>query len=298
MQIQKFTCLILLFFGLVMPAHVSFAMENNPITASESQEPDKQEKSINPWRLAAKIAVGSAGSLYAHHVLEYISTFAHEHGHGIAGGNPDYFIELTPTKNPLMPWKGACFGGNGSFTTIIAGPLAGICTTYIQCIALETLKGYLHGSSLKESAQQGLHQPFLFLSQLRQTVKDYCSYMVNTADTEITEPSWSQVFLNSLMFLRCGRIIGETIYGLMPYSFEGGNGDGEKIWKMMLGQKCPTFKADLMTLTCGVLLVPSFCAMADILTIWNNRNKPTEEDNATTASNGQEQSKDFVYNTI
>jgi len=279
------TYFLFLLLGLSIPLQTSCATENDNAlkdTATETSqvEQDKLEKAkINPWRLAAKMAVGTAVSLYAHYLLEYITVCAHEHGHGLAGGDPNYTIAVNPTSNPIQPWHGVCMGGVSSFFSIAAGPLAGLCATYLQCITIETLKGYMQGKSLKESAQHGLRHPFLFFSKAKQTAKIYCSSALNKkSDKEISEPSWSSVVLNSLMLLRCGRMTGESIYGLMPYRYEAGQGDGERLWKMIFGDNCPTFKANLPALTLMIMYIPY--AMG-ALEAWRLENKDKNLENTT-----------------
>jgi len=228
----------------ITPKTDSNIVNNEQITTPAAEDSDTEKITINPWRLAAKVAVGGAVSLYAHRLLEYIAVYVHENGHGVAGGDPNYTTEVIPSGNLLAPWNGVCRGGVSSFFSIAAGPLAGLCARYLQCIAIETLDGYMHGKSLKESAQQGLRHPFLFFSQAHQTAKKYCVYALNKkTDKQISEPTWSSAITHSLLFLTCGSMIGEFIYGLTPYNmqYQGVNGDGERLWKMVFGDNCPTF---------------------------------------------------------
>ena len=236
------------------------------ITNPAVKENNAEKATINPWRFSAKVAIGAAVSVCAHYVLEYMATYVHEHGHGLTGGNPNYTIEVIPSGNLLGPWHGACHGTHGSFLSIAAGPIAGLCARYIQCMAIETLDGYMQGKSLKESAQQGLRHPFLFFSKAKQTAKNYCSYALNKeTDEQISEPTWSSVMLNCLLFLRCRSLLGEFTYGLMPYShpLANGNGDGERLWRMLFGNNCPTFNPDLKTFTLGILSAPYLLGMLE-----------------------------------
>lgn len=242
----------------ITPKTDSNIVNNEQITTPAVEENNTQKTTINPWRLAAKIAVGGAVSLYAHYLLEYITVYIHEHGHGITGRDPNYTTEVVPSGNLLAPWNGICNGGVSSFFSIAAGPLAGLCARYVQCIAIETLDGYLNGKSLKESAQQGLRHPFLFFSKAQQTGKKYCAYALNkNTDKQISEPTWSSVILHNLLFLRCGSMIGEFIYGLTPYNmqYQGIDGDGERLWKMVFGDNCPTFSCrNLPVFVLGIMI--------------------------------------------
>lgn len=168
------------------------------ITTPAVKENNTEKAAINSWRLAAKVAIGGAISLCAHYVLEYIAVYVHEHGHGLARGNTNYTVEMKQSGHPLCPWNGVCHGDASSFLITAAGPLAGLCGRYLQCIAIETLDGYMQGKSLKESAQQGLRHPFLFFSKAKQTAKKYYSYALNKeTDKQISEPTWSSVVLHS-----------------------------------------------------------------------------------------------------
>lgn len=277
------TYFFFLFLGLIIPLQTSHAIENgntrkDATTQTSSAESDDAEKTkVNPWRLAAKVAIGGAVSLYIHLRLEYIAVYAHENGHGLTGGNPNYAIKIIPSGKLLGPWYGACYGTNGSFLSIAAGPLAGLCARYIQCIAIETLHGYIQGKSLKESAQEGLQHPVLFLSKAKQAVKNFCLHALNKkTDEQISEPTWSSVMLNGLLFLRCRSMLGEFTYGLMPYSHPKakGNGDGERLWRMIFGSNCPTFKADLTTLTLGIMAAP--CLLGMLEAWWESENEDTD----------------------
>src|ERR1700733_7536963 len=115
---------------------------------------------------SAKLATVCAAALSGHYALEYISTFAHEHGHGIASGDK-YTVTMIQNHNILEPWNGITHftTDKKSFLKTFAGPLTGLTITYAQCIALTMLDGYLDDKTLSQSFYKGLNFPISFFTE-------------------------------------------------------------------------------------------------------------------------------------
>lgn len=137
----------------------------------------------------------------------------------------------------------------------VTGPFAGIFTTYVQCIGIELLNGFIHNRPLKESLVKGIRFPFSFFSDAYKTGRKYCSYLLGKkADENTQEPSWSSVMLSNLMFWRCAGMMYECMYGLLPC----GSGDGQDAWDILLKKSCPSIlDADnLSKPTLGIMCIP------------------------------------------
>ena len=181
---SKITFSLLLLFS---PPVFGMELVKQPDAADKKENAD--QKKINTLRLAAKCVVGVLSSFQAHYYLGYISTYIHEHSHGLASGYSDYTSVVCPSQAPscirrkIFPWQGATssvpFGKTiltkmvtgkdlslhdqrkareivvlnisrvkntskmREFFYTVNGPLAGIFTTYLQCVGIEILNGFI-----------------------------------------------------------------------------------------------------------------------------------------------------------
>lgn len=219
-----------------------------------------------------KISIACAFSLSAHYILEFISTYAHEHGHGMASGT-NYAVEMIPNNNILQPWHGVCRAQSAVFNQFIftlAGPLAGISTTLIQLSLLNALSNFIDS---KSSNATRIKSPIHFFSNARKTGKKIGAAISSkqSFSDAFSKTSILSLTTNILLHLRIGRIVGECIYGLLPYHHKSqlatdvGGGDGEKIWRMILGKTCPTFCGNLAYMTLAVIAIPYLIGILEAL---------------------------------
>lgn len=238
---------------------------------TETEKPTLIQKITTAGTFLAKLAAASAIALSAHHVLEYVSTYAHEHGHGIASGQ-DYDVRMLPSKSKsnlsklFIPWLGITEYYDEPTNVLLAtlaGPLTGTATTYTQMVALKVLDGYMHNKSLSESLYEGLKTPITFFTNAMETGKKYTSIIMNQQSTNsLTNKSITSLAIDELLFARMGRLVLESIYGLLPYKPRNVPdhpdilGDGEKVWKMIFGPNIPTFTGKLTHMVLATMVSP------------------------------------------
>lgn len=247
---------------------------------TETEKPTLIQKITTAGTFLAKLAAASAIALSAHHVLEYASTYAHEHGHGIASGQ-DYDITILPNKSKsnlsklFIPWLGITDfydEPTNVLLTTLAGPLIGTSTTYAQMVALKVLDGYMHSKSLSESLYEGVKYPITFFTNAMETGKKYTSMIIDQQSADsLTDKSITSLAIDELLFARMGRLVLESIYGLLPYKV--GNvpgrpdilGDGEAIWKMIFGPNIPTFTGKLTRMVLATMVSPYIVGAAQVV---------------------------------
>lgn len=222
-------------------------------------------KSKAALTISAKFVGACIIALSAHDVLEWISTFVHEHGHGIASGG-NYSIKMMRRGNVLQPWHGRATMENRAhlLLRILGGPLLGMLATYIQLIILTMLREYKNNKSLRISFYEGLKSPIAFFTNAVEKGKKYSSLTLEKQAIFclLKNKTVTSFTIDALILLRMGRLIGELVYGLLPYYDTSrlvrsvGGGDGEKIWKMLLGSQVPTFTGNLSYITLAIITAP------------------------------------------
>lgn len=174
--------------------------------------------------------------------FEYISSYAHTYGYGIASGDPDYKTTINYPQNfrdifgdgfnsinmPPNNTDRIFTNNTHHILTLLAGPIAGVATTSLQCAGLEAVHRYIEkkGSVLNPS----------FLSQLK--------------------------------YFRLCRLTYGAIYGFLPVKLtasesptgEASGGYGHAIWKLSWqllfnNDNCPTIsdRYSLLTVTSMLL---------------------------------------------
>ncbi len=202
--------------------------------------------------------------LIPHNIFEHISTCVHEHGHGLARGE-SYTIKIKKQNDIFQPWQAEAIDCGNTFFESLAGPLAGLSITYIQIIGLNMAKGYLEKQPLSLSFNKGLKYPITFFPAAINTGIKYGSLLINPQSINLLNlNAFISLYLDIFLFSRMGRIIGESIYGLLPYHirYHGNPGDGEKIWKKLFGENVPTFKGNLVYITFALLFLPYIIGIA------------------------------------
>ncbi len=207
------------------------------------------------------LTAGTALALVAHNILEYISTATHELGHSVTNklitGDPIRFT-VTPQSGPvklLQPWVGASYYSQHSRSRLAdmlitgAGPLAGIASTQVQLYLLSLLeKQYIPTTQPATSWQQ----PLPFMKELYHLGERQASGM--------SEPmSIAQTTLTMLKFLRCSRLVGETLYGFTPITQHNVIGDGQVLWHKLLNRKSsayPLVSNRLLSITSAAMIAP------------------------------------------
>ncbi|HLX52847.1 MAG TPA: hypothetical protein VKR58_02845 [Aquella sp.] len=193
-----------------------------------------------------KLALSPVLALSTNYILDYISSYAHEHGHGIASGG-NYRVKIIPVKSIIFPWSGATQFLDRyeplSLLTILAGPLAGILAIYIQTAALTTFNEYIHKKqTLSTALSTGLKSPIPFFTKAIKTGEQYTSMVINPqSPNPLTNKTLTALTIDTLLFLRMERMITESIYGLLPYHHPTVSSDGETIWHMLLGARAKLF---------------------------------------------------------
>lgn len=187
--------------------------------------------------IAAKLATTCAIIFGSHYILEYLTGYAHEHGHGIASGK-NYTIEMIPTGNPIAPWSGVCYTDSKAnrFFTVLGGPLAGMTCTYVQTIIFKTLDEYMHNESLRTSFCKGLKAPITFFD-LTKRIEE-----IEIQSNNVSIKNLATLIVNGLLFLRVANLGEQSICGLTPFYgllsklnlIPEHTSDGEKLWKMIL----------------------------------------------------------------
>lgn len=247
---RQFLLSTLIFFSFIS------ILSSEKIEGPKSIFTKKLTKAVS---FSAKLATACSAALGAHYVLEYVSTYMHEHGHGMASGG-DYIVTMIANNNILEPLHGITHYKNSAanpLLTTLAGPLAGISATYIQIIALKMLDEHMHNKSLRTSLHEGLKFPITFFINAVKTGKKYGSMMLNLQSTSaLKNKTLTEFTIDGLLFLRMGRLVGESIYGLLPYYDQSVIGDGEKIWKTIFGPHVPTFTGNLAGITLVIISSP------------------------------------------
>jgi Peptidase M50B-like len=217
---------------------------------------------------------GTALALAINIPLEYASTVSHELGHALvnklfSGDKIDIGVEpnLTPTFL-VQPWTGwaRCSGNSTKLQdafTLIAGPLAGIGMTQLQLILLTKLRKKYNISTSKAKqdssvqTEKKLPDPAAFMMKLYKYSYKNTSHLLKQERTVINDDSTIDsltVAQEVLFFLRCSRIVGESIYGFTPLSTDKG-GDGQRMWSLLL-DKPLNGTYNLIGLTTAVMLSP------------------------------------------
>ncbi|HTM05763.1 MAG TPA: hypothetical protein VL201_00825, partial [Patescibacteria group bacterium] len=166
----------LLLLSTTLTASSIFASENK-------KQMTLKEKIFIAGRFASNLI--SKGAIFTcktvlipHNILEHISTCVHEHAHGLASGK-SYILKMEKQNNILQPWKGATLETTDTFFSTLAGPIAGVSTTYIQTIGLNIAKGYLENQPLNISFNKGLRYPIAFFPTAINTGIKYGSLLIN-----------------------------------------------------------------------------------------------------------------------
>jgi len=244
---------------------------SSPIFGSEKKQnilSTLEKKVSTATHLASKyIILACEIALAPHSVFEFISVYAHEHGHGLASGG-NYKVKMIKNDGIINPWGGKCSctqEGAYPLFTKLAGPATGVFITCIQSISLNITKEYLENKSFSTSFNKSLYFPITFFPNAINTGLTYGSMLINTQSINLLSSNpLITLHINIILFSRMGRIIAESIYGFLPYDCEYENtpGDGEEIWKMIFGKKCPTFKGNLVYITLTILLIPYIIGIA------------------------------------
>jgi hypothetical protein len=226
-----------LYFSLLLCTPSLFTTEK--ITTEKKTE---QKKELEENLL--KVATASVLGLGTNYILSYMSSYAHEHGHGIASGGK-YTSTIIPTGDIFAPWMGKTemsYPSNLLFT-ILAGPLAGVSATYAQGVALKTFNEYMHNKkSLREALYEGLKFPATFFSNAVKTGEKYTSAIMNPQSTNpITNKTITALTIDAVLFLRMKEIVEDSIVGFTPYHRPGFTYDGEIIWNLLLGARAKMF---------------------------------------------------------
>ena len=254
----------------------------NKTTAATTPPP-----SFNKIRFVAKAVTGCIVGLGVHFVGEYFSTFAHEHGHGLTAQATNnqvtsYEIELINNSNIFTPWIGACKLNRSSsnYTEIqdllfsLGGPLSGLATTYVQCMAIESIYHLSQGNSIKQATKKGLKSPYTFFSDTANIAQAVCESVWGKDKKPLKEPTFSEIVKWWCMMFRSSRIVGEFLYGLTPLHLKDAyvaEGDGISIWKVLAGKNCPQYSANLA----GLSAIPLMSAVVTgMVRAWNNTKQP------------------------
>lgn len=174
---------------------------------------------FNAWPPLAACGVNS--------VLNYISTYVHEHGHGLAGGDPNYKVTMIPVYRGLG-WSGLCESriprettAYNHFKHIIAGPLAGIFTIYMQAIGINFIDGTLNQKNWKDSL---IFNPFSIITSI-------------VFPNLQPETSFAKMIISGVKLATWFRLVNDVRDGLFPNT--DNNRDGSRLWNIVLGKRCP-----------------------------------------------------------
>ena len=205
-------------------------------------------------------------------VLHYLSVLAHEYGHALPSiiARKDYNVEVISTGDLFFPFCGRCFIPGtltSPFITILLGPVTGVFTTYLQCTIIKALHdSLLQNKPFSECFKQALKFPITFFNNAIKMGKKYWSYMIeekawphNTEEKMPTTPERTSISfaVNTILFTRIMYMIIESIYGFLPYKPSGEiEGDGKRIWHMLLGSQSPTFNVNLGIAAFAVMSAP------------------------------------------
>lgn len=237
---------------LTLPAFACFTNQTvnntNIITTKNTETSEsiinenKKQKNTPLLSPAETFIIAAPAAFCMNNILDYISTFVHEHGHGLASGHP-YEIKLNTN---FISWGGKCIPKeNFECTTLkaviilLAGPLTGLCTMYLQNIGIEMLDGALEKRPWKESLRKGLCYPFSFFSYLKSKLQDNST---EKNDHQNTLTLAAKMSLNTLRIMTWIRFATQIMEGFTPLNIP--NSDGLRVWKTIVGENCPTINPD------------------------------------------------------
>jgi len=235
------------------------AQENENIFVFDGDIDSKAEKIINFFDDPDNIFATGVATIGTLQILDLISVIAHECGHALPAfltGN--YFkIGIKHTGSIVAPFEGCCWAQE-SLLMVALGPIAGITSTYFQCVAIKALYDHhIQNKSFAESWNQALKFPSTFFNNAMNTGEKYCSALLNSQSMPSAEKKPSSSIINTLLFFRTVDMIAEAIYGFLPYKMpDNQTGDGELIWQMLLGKQPPTFEVRLYTAAVAIMAAP------------------------------------------
>lgn len=236
---------------------------NVPQEAGDKDKSEsKIEKGIDFFDIFAKGAI-TIGALQ---LLDLMSLTAHEYGHALPSAvtGRNFSVNITRTGDPIFPFTGFCgLEGSPSLLTLVLGPIAGISTTYLQCVAIKAWHDHDHDTqnrSFSEHFKLALKYPITFFTNAMNASEKRCSSWLNKkplppSNQEKATPG--SFMVNTIIFFRTMHMIAESIYGFLPY--DTGNdrkSDGESIWHTLLGKQPSTFKIDLGVAAVGIMATP------------------------------------------
>lgn len=225
---------------------------------------------ILPKNPILPIITGTVLALAGHNILEYSSTVCHEMGHALANklvsGDPiSIKIKYEPCflSSLIQPWQGSASISSSieskklanAFVTS-AGPTAGILSVQLQLILLDIL--YARYSQNK--SRKSIWQPFKFFKELYQFSKEQTEYCLGVSNSNsCSNLNTLDVAYKVLTFLRCSRLVGESLYGFAPISIPDGPGDGQILWSLLLNRpaKSVCLSDNLLLLTTSIMMLPA-----------------------------------------
>lgn len=234
-------------------------------------------------------SAGTALALIAHNVLEYVSTVSHELGHSLTNkfitGDPIRF-SVTPQSGIvtlIQPWVGISYYSTSArsrsklayMLTTAAGPLAGIAATHLQLYFLSLLEKKYSSTSDTQPTSARWQQPGSFMRELYQASKKQTSELLSHKELPKTVGIAETAF-TILKFLRCSRLVGETLYGFTPITDNNHVGDGQVLWHTILNRPSsayPLLSNRLIAITSTIMVSPLLLGICKALCNTSKREK-------------------------
>lgn len=208
------------------------------------------------------IAASTTLALGAHVVTEYPIVYLHECGHAATRGPLQSSITIKShlKDHPLallFPFTGSTGGyvmNESHFRDIAinaSGPIVGLCATYGTILLAHAMLSLANGSTIREGLNNSKTLPLRIYKDLAHGI---CDAMTQKSSYRL--PSFLSLTVGIFTLLKAGRMCGEFLYGLTPFSTY--YGDGCKLWQNLGFTKNLTVKP---MVGFGLALTPTCAAI-------------------------------------